>query len=166
MSDGAFPDHHLLHPVGCGHGDDLADRSYGCARAIAIPVERLLQSVADQFWDPHSQPKDPWTVVANYPRQRMTRKRVGMVAVEIPEFSRHACLRAVARTGKCYAAPMSPSYRPQLGVFSWPALAAAFRKLTGKPERLAETQGPQRAASLYLLSRRLHRRFSTSPLTD
>jgi hypothetical protein len=35
---------------------------------------------------------------------------------------------------------MSPSYRPQLGIFSQPALAAAFRKLTGKPERLAQTQ--------------------------
>jgi hypothetical protein len=35
---------------------------------------------------------------------------------------------------------MNPSYRPQFGSFSQPALAAAFRKLTGKPERLAETQ--------------------------
>src|SRR5437016_4913728 len=31
----------FLHPVGCGHRDDLADRSCGCARAIAVPVERL-----------------------------------------------------------------------------------------------------------------------------
>jgi AraC-like DNA-binding protein len=31
-----------LRPVGCGHHDDLADRSCGCARAIAVPVERLL----------------------------------------------------------------------------------------------------------------------------
>src|SRR5258708_1856752 len=32
----------FLRPVGCGHSDDLADRSCGCARAIAVPVERLL----------------------------------------------------------------------------------------------------------------------------
>jgi len=31
----------FLHPVGCGYRDDLADRSRGCARAIAVPVERL-----------------------------------------------------------------------------------------------------------------------------
>src|SRR5262245_37803939 len=32
----------LLHPVGCEHHDGLSDRGYGCARAIAVPVERLL----------------------------------------------------------------------------------------------------------------------------
>jgi hypothetical protein len=42
----------FLPPVGCGHRDHLADRSCGCARAIALPVERLRltpapQSVAD-----------------------------------------------------------------------------------------------------------------------
>src|SRR5262249_46657078 len=36
----------LLRPVGCGHRDDLADRSCGCARAIAAPVERLLPTPA------------------------------------------------------------------------------------------------------------------------
>src|SRR6266850_7383890 len=33
---------YFLRPVGCGHDDDLADRSCGCARAIAVLVERLL----------------------------------------------------------------------------------------------------------------------------
>src|SRR5215470_1702758 len=37
-----FPIIFLLRPVGCGHRDDLADRRRGCARAIAVPVERLL----------------------------------------------------------------------------------------------------------------------------
>jgi hypothetical protein len=32
----------FLHPVGCGHRDDLAKWSCGCARGIALPVERLL----------------------------------------------------------------------------------------------------------------------------
>src|SRR6185369_11653898 len=36
----------LLHPVECGHRDDLADRSCGCARAIAVPVGRLLLTPA------------------------------------------------------------------------------------------------------------------------
>ena len=40
-SDDAFPNHLFLHPVGCWHRDDLADRSCGCARAIAAPVEQL-----------------------------------------------------------------------------------------------------------------------------
>jgi hypothetical protein len=44
-SDDAFPDHLSLRPVGCGHRDDLADRSCGCARSIAVPVERLLPSL-------------------------------------------------------------------------------------------------------------------------
>jgi len=45
-ADDAFPDHLFLHPVGCGNCDDLADRSCGCARAIAVPVERLLLTPA------------------------------------------------------------------------------------------------------------------------
>src|SRR5262245_55902318 len=31
----------FLRLVGRGHRDDLADRNCGCARAIAVPVERL-----------------------------------------------------------------------------------------------------------------------------
>jgi hypothetical protein len=34
----------FLRPVGCGHCDDLADRNCGCARTIAVPVERLLRT--------------------------------------------------------------------------------------------------------------------------
>src|SRR5882672_8791888 len=36
----------FLRPVGCGYRDDLAVRSCGCARAIAVPVERLLVTPA------------------------------------------------------------------------------------------------------------------------
>jgi hypothetical protein len=32
------------------HRDDVADRSCGCARAIAAPVERLLQTLAGQHF--------------------------------------------------------------------------------------------------------------------
>jgi len=41
-SDVAFPNHLFLHPVGCWHRDDLANRSCGCASAIAAPVDQLL----------------------------------------------------------------------------------------------------------------------------
>lgn len=41
----AFPNH-LSSPVGCGHRDEITDRSCGCARAIAVPVERLLLTTA------------------------------------------------------------------------------------------------------------------------
>src|SRR5262245_12170803 len=36
----------FLRPVGCGHRDDLADRRCCCARAIDVPVERLLLTFA------------------------------------------------------------------------------------------------------------------------
>jgi AraC-like DNA-binding protein len=36
----------FLRPVGFGHRDGLADRRCGCARAIAVPVERLLPTPA------------------------------------------------------------------------------------------------------------------------
>src|SRR5882672_3500585 len=49
----------FLRPVGCGHRDGLADRSCGCARAIVVPVERLLLTPAPspiargcRFWLP------------------------------------------------------------------------------------------------------------------
>jgi hypothetical protein len=38
----------FLRPVECGHRDDLAHRRCGCARAIAVPVERLLLMDAPQ----------------------------------------------------------------------------------------------------------------------
>src|SRR5262245_53398347 len=36
----------FLRPVGVKHRDDLADRRCCCARAIAVPVERLLLTFA------------------------------------------------------------------------------------------------------------------------
>src|SRR5215831_13564829 len=38
----------FLRPVESGHRDDLVDRRCGCARAIAVPVERLLLTHAPQ----------------------------------------------------------------------------------------------------------------------
>ena len=47
-ADDAFPGHLFLRPFGWGHRDHLADRSRGCARVIALPVERLLITPAPQ----------------------------------------------------------------------------------------------------------------------
>src|SRR5258706_14963683 len=52
----------FLRPVRCGHRNDLADRSCGCARAIAVPVERLLltpapRPIARGFASPPIRPK-------------------------------------------------------------------------------------------------------------
>ena len=82
----------------------------------------------------------------------MTSKRVRMVAVVVPEIPRgmHGCEQRLEQANEHAATTMNPPRRSQLGVPSKTACAAAFRKLTGKPERLAERQAGLTAAFLGL----------------